>query len=73
MDFKACQNCIHFHPKDKDRLTGECRHSPPKVFMGPQDFHTRFPSVDGMDWCSFFGNRENFYGEAKRHHDSTAI
>lgn len=72
-----CSDCFHFSAVEKNvreinaPLVGECRESPPKVFMIPVrnvagdgiGFQAIFPQVAEHVWCGAYADREVVEGD----------
>jgi hypothetical protein len=60
----SCARCNHFHRTSAEG--GECRESPPKVFMIPVrtmqgdglGFQSVFPQVNNEVWCSLWSENQ---------------
>lgn len=55
MQERNCTNCRHFLRAESDTAEelsyGECRHSPPSIFVMDDEPVTLFPMVDAESFC----------------------
>lgn len=62
-----CLSCTHYSPLND--TTGECRESPPKIFVLPVRSlqgdgiacQAMFPQVHGSNWCGYYEEEDRSF------------